>query len=105
MYIMAHMHAEGDIELGGAPKISAPKSMSDNWFQKIEDYITSGISRFVAFLFFLVTLGAVLGYIVAIRGEGEYLILVPAAAGILSYYSRDFAVAAFGLFVILIFIL
>ncbi len=102
---MAHAHLEvsGEAEGGSQTKSGASsKSMSDNWFGKIEDYLSGSISRFVGFLFFLITVGAVLGYIVAQRGEGEILILVPAAAGLLAYYNRDFALAVLAIVVILI---
>ena len=98
------MHAEGSghVEIGSGSKSGTPTSMSDNWLQKIEDYITGGISRFVAFLFLLITIGAVLGYFVAQRRESEILLVIPAAAGLLAYYSRDFAVAVLAIVVVFI---
>ena len=81
------------------------KSRMDNLFLKVEDYITKSISRFVAFLFILISAGAVLGYVVGTKGEGEIFILAPAVAGLLAYYNRDFAVAAFSIFVLIIFLL
>ena len=103
---MAHGHVEvhGEVEGGGGAKSAASPqpNMSDKWFEKIQDYLTGGISRFVGFLFFLITAGAILGYVVAQRGEGEILILIPAAAGLLAYFNRDFAVAVLGFVVLLI---
>ena len=103
---MAHLEIDTHGSPAGKVSVDAkgdPRpNMSDNWFGKIEDYLYGSISRFVGFLFFLITAGAVLGYIVAQRGEGEIIILVPAAAGLLAYYSRDFALAVLGIVVILV---
>tara|TARA_Y100000310_G_scaffold345859_1_gene471633 strand:+ start:26725 stop:27030 length:306 start_codon:yes stop_codon:yes gene_type:complete len=78
----------------------------DNFFGKIGDYITGSIQRFVAFLFFIITIGAVFGYFVGSRTDiSELVLIIPAIAGLLAYNNRAFAIAGFVLFLILIFLL
>ena len=54
----AHGHAEAHGEAHGEVKANIGSSgkgnMSDNWFTKIEDYVTGKIATFVAFLFLLI---------------------------------------------------
>jgi len=81
-------------------------SRTDNFFEKVENYITGGISTFVAFLFFLVTIGALYGFFVASK-KGDYqewFLIAPAIAGLIAYYNRAFAIAVFGLLILLIFL-
>jgi len=78
----------------------------DNFFGRIGDYITGSIQRFVAFLFFIITLGAVFGYFVGSRVDiSELVLLIPPVAGLLAYNNRGFAIGAFVLFLIMIFLL
>ena len=81
------------------------KSSTDNAFKKIEDYLHAKIQRFVAFIFILIATGAALGAIFAGKGWAEYVVLVPAAAGLIAYYSRDYAVAVFAILLIFLVIL
>ncbi len=95
-----HSHDEGHGE--SKPASKGKKNMSDGLFERAQGYITKSISRFVAFLFILVSIGAVMGYFVAQQRGTEFLVIVPAFAGILAYYNRDFAVALFAVFLLLI---
>jgi len=74
----------------------------DNIFKKVEDYILGGLSRFVAFLFFLIAIGAFYGFIIARKDSSiqEYLLIAPALLGILAYYSRVIATALFAILII-----
>ena len=79
----------------------------DRLFKSISDYAARGIQNFVAFMFFLVTVGAVFGYFVTKLALpfGEWLILVPAVLGIVAYYSRTLAIFIFVFFLLGIFII
>ena len=79
----------------------------DGFFDKIAHYIGTGIQRFVSFLFFLFTAGAVFGYWVAISGNpfDEYFILAPAIMGIVAYYNRTAAILLFIILIVVMFIL
>jgi len=87
-------------ESGNPKSTSDKKSMSDNLFNKIIDYVQGGIATFVAFLFLLITIGAIFGALVVshagtIGGIVPFILIAPAALGVLAYYNRDFAVAIF----------
>lgn len=88
------------------PKDAGPSPMSDNLFDRILKYITTGIQRFVAFLFFLFTAGAVYGIFItrASPAAQPFLLIAPAAVGLLAYYNRAFAIWAFVMLVALAFI-
>jgi hypothetical protein len=77
----------------------------DPWFLKIQDYITKKIGSFVAFLFLLIAWGAFAAIMVTqhFPEYAAFTVIIPGAAGILSYYNRDIAVLLFG--VMLVFIL
>ncbi len=79
---------------------------TDNIFKKIEDYITGGIQRFVAFLFFILAIGAFYGYLIAKKDSDlqMYLLLAPAIIGIVAYYSRAIAIWVFVILLLLIFL-
>jgi H+/gluconate symporter-like permease len=102
---MAHnVHGEStEGRESGNPKSSSDKkSMSDDLFNKIIDYVQGGIATFVAFLFLLITLGAIFGALVVTRSGGlsgiaPILLITPALLGFVAYYNRDFAVAIFAL--------
>jgi len=89
-----HEHTESS-------KVStAKKSMTDDLFGKIVDYVRGGIATFVAFLFLLITIGAIYGALVVthsggIQGIAPILLIAPAFLGFVAYYNRDFAVAIF----------
>lgn len=74
---------------------------SDPWFGQVQGYITHSIQRFVAFLFILITIGAIIGYVAGTK-NAEYLVLVPAISGLIAYYNRDFALAVLSLSVLII---
>ncbi|MCR4368856.1 MAG: hypothetical protein NUV67_03040 [archaeon] len=82
-------------------------STTDSFFSRLEGYISGGISRFVAFLFFLVTIGAFYGYFLSKRDTdaSQYLLLAPAVIGLLAYYDRAFALIIFALLVVFVIIL
>lgn len=79
----------------------------DSLFEKFANYITERISTFVAFLFFLFTAGAVYGAIVMSKsvGYGTYLLIIPAALGLIAYYHRGASLVLFVLFLIFFVIL
>jgi len=82
-------------------------SRTDDFFKKIESRITEKISTFVAFLFVLITIGTFFGYVVASK-QGDYrqwLLLVPAVAGLFAYYNRAFAIAVFIILALTMFLL
>jgi len=90
-------------------KGDSSKSMSDSLINKIIDYVQGKISTFVAFLFLLVTIGAIYGALVishpGFEGIAPFLVIAPAALGFLAYYNRDFAIFIFIiLFLLFIFI-
>jgi hypothetical protein len=79
----------------------------DDWFVKIQDYITKKLGSFVAFLFLLVALGAFIGVIVSHRWPhySMFTVIVPGIAGLLAYYNRTIAMILFTLLLIFVFIL
>ncbi|MFH1391725.1 MAG: hypothetical protein ABIH20_05425 [Candidatus Diapherotrites archaeon] len=81
-------------------------SIWDNFFGRIGDYITGSIQRFVAFMFFILAVGTVIGFFVGSRPDmSELTLLIPPIAGLLAYNNRGFAIAGFVLFLLLIFLL
>ena len=81
------------------------KGMIVDFFQKIGDFITDGISKFIASLFVLISIGAVLGYFAAQKGGMfTWLIILPAIIGLFAFYNRGFAIFAFLLIILLIFL-
>ncbi len=96
LLVMAH-EEHGHESSKGSEK---GKSMSDDLFGKIVDYVSGGIATFVAFLFLLITLGAIFGALVVahagtVGGIVPFILIAPAALGVLAYYNRDFAIAIF----------
>lgn len=75
----------------------------DKLFERLSNYVTRRISVFVAFLFFIFTLGSVYGSWIIIRKAplAEILIIIPALMGLLAYYNRSFATAIFGAIILL----
>ena len=78
----------------------------DSWYKKIQDYLTKKIGTFVAFMFFLYAIGALTTILVMTKyPQHIYLIvIIPAIAGVISYYNRAFATATFFLIMLLIFL-
>lgn len=81
------------------PAASSGKSMSDDLFNKVIDYVQGKIATFVAFLFLLITIGAIYGAVVVSHPGTEaispFLVIAPAIMGFIAYYNRDFAVFLF----------
>jgi len=77
------------------------KGKVDNWFVKIEKYVTGVIGAFVAFLFLIFAAGAAFALFVAEQWpEKAFLVvLIPAVSGMLAYYNRTYATVAFILLV------
>ncbi len=76
----------------------------DKWINKIQDYIATRISAFVAFMFLLVALGSSITILVITKWP-EYTFLTvlgPVTAGIIAYYNRTIAVILFALLILLI---
>lgn len=97
-----HGHESHDTPAAHASAATAAKCRSDDWFKGVQDYATGKIATFVAFLFLLITLGAVYAVIVTgatLSGFTTVLILAPAIVGLIAYANRDIAVV---LFVILV---
>lgn len=85
---------------------SLKPSKTDPWLEKLSAYITASISSFVAFLFFVLTVGMIFGFIAVKRFPdiSTWLILLPAILGLFAYYNRDFALFFFFLFLIAMFL-
>ncbi len=81
------------------------KPIMDKLFTDLLNYITKSISTFVAFLFILITFGAIIGYMVGVRREDEWLVITPAIIGMIAYYNRAFAVAIFLIVLVFVFLL
>jgi hypothetical protein len=79
----------------------------DKWFGQIQKKANDTIPHFVAFFFFVMTIGAFIGIVVAQHYPGQAMlaILLPALAGAVAYYNRAFATAIFVLMILLIFVL
>ncbi len=79
----------------------------DEWYKKIQDYLTKKIGTFVAFLFVLYALGALTAITIMTKfPQHAFLVaLIPAIAGIIAYYNRAFATAVFFLLIIAMFLL
>ncbi|MCD6434112.1 MAG: hypothetical protein J7L14_00695 [Candidatus Diapherotrites archaeon] len=76
----------------------------DTLYSKIANYVSAKVGNFVAFLFFIFTLGVVFGAVVVQAHPGivYYAILFPAILGLVAYYNRAFATGLFIIFVALI---
>ena len=78
-----------------------------NWLEKrfmgLAGYLSTGISRFVAFLFFLFAVGAFFGAFVytSYPKIGFFIILIPAVLGLIAYYNRTVAIFLFAGFLII----
>jgi hypothetical protein len=79
----------------------------DKWFTKISDSVSEKIGGFVAFMFFLVALGALASLIVVHKWPefGYLTVIVPVIAGVLAYYDRTIATVLFTLLILFAFIL
>jgi hypothetical protein len=79
----------------------------DSWFGKIQKMIGTGVSQFVAFFFFSLALGALIGIMLIQHYPDQALlgVIVPALAGAIAYYNRSFATAIFIILILMIFII
>lgn len=79
----------------------------DDWYKKIQDYLTKKIGTFVAFLFVLFSMGALIAIIIMSKyPQHAFLVaLIPAIAGIIAYYNRAFATGIFFVLIIAMFII
>ena len=75
----------------------------DRWFQGVLNYVGKTVSTFVAFLYFILTIGMLIGWVVTFRAPEAMplLAMLPAAIGLLAYYNRVFATIAFVGFLVL----
>ena len=79
----------------------------DDLFKKLMDYLTKKLGTFVAFLFLLYAAGAMTTIVVMQRYPNQVFLVVaiPAIAGIIAYYNRAFASAAFIILLALVFLI
>ena len=99
--------SHGDDDHGGdkkAPGGGNRHFMVDRFFSRIVDYVTGGIAKLIAFIFIMITVGALIGYFIASKQWPFLLVFIPAALGVVAYYERDVAIILFAallLFVVL----
>ncbi len=78
--------------------------MVDRLFKRLIDYVSEGIARLIAFILIVVTIGALIGWVIAQRHAPFILVFAPAALGIIAYYERDIAILLFvGLLLFVVF--
>ncbi|MEK6942200.1 MAG: hypothetical protein AABW85_05070 [archaeon] len=102
----SHKEAPADAhqENPSTPSSNTAKACKcDPFFDKVSNYATGKIATFVAFLFFLITIGAIYAVTITrapLNTVTTTLILAPAAVGLLAYWNRDVAVIIFVAFTI-----
>ncbi len=99
----AESHGHEEAQAKAAPTSGAAACKCDPFFDKVSNYVTGKIATFVAFLFFLITIGAVYALVITkapLDSLTTVLILAPAAVGLLAYWNRDLAVIIFVVFII-----
>lgn len=79
----------------------------DGWFKSIEKYISEKIGSFVAFLFFLIALGAFMAILVMGKWPeyGYLTVIIPIIAGIVAYCNRTIALVLLALIILFAFII
>lgn len=79
----------------------------DGYFAKLQKKAADTLPHFVAFLFFIIAIGAFIGVMVTSNYPNQAMlaVLLPALAGALAYYNRAFATAVFLIMVLFVFIL
>jgi hypothetical protein len=79
----------------------------DSWFGKVQKEVSVKIAHFVAFVFFMVAIGAFLGIMIMQHYPSQAMmaVLLPALAGAIAYYNRAFATGVFVLLILIVFIL
>ncbi len=103
-------HGGGDAHgAHGAPAgvAAGAHCKTDNWYDQVATYVSEQVSTFVAFIFFIITLGAIYGALVAARNPAlePILIIAPAVLGLVAFYNRDIATLFFALFIVAFIIL
>ncbi len=80
---------------------------TDEWYDSVATYVSEQVSTFVAFIFFLITIGAIFGAMVAARNPAmePILIILPAVLGLVAFYNRDIATLFFIVFIVAFIIL
>ena len=76
--------------------------MVDRFISGLTDWIAEGIGKFVAFILFMVTVGAVFGYFVAVRDLNALWLMAPAVVGLIAYYERDIAIVLFVIILVIV---
>ncbi|GEM_PF-2920192 len=84
-------HGGGEKHSGGGGR----HFMADRFLGRVLDYITGGIAKLVAFILIIMTVGAIVGYVISQRQAPFLLVFVPAALGVIAYYERDIAIVLF----------
>ena len=104
---MSETHSDTSSSEHGTESTSKGSSKMENWINKIIGYVTSHFRRFVAFMFFVFTIGAGSGILIMHKAPqlAGILVLAPAIMGLLAYYNTTIAVILFVLFGILIYFL
>ncbi len=109
-HVEAHVDAHGaaDAHAGGGDGGSGggwnmwSTRHTDNWYDAVATYVSEEVRTFVAFIFFLITVGAIFGALVAARNPAmePIIILLPAVLGLIAFYNRDIATLFFFLFIV-----
>ena len=73
----------------------------DHFFSQLIEKITKSIQIFVAAIFALITIGMVYGIYAAQSPHAILLYLAPPLLAVIAYYSTDFAIIAFVLFILI----
>src|SRR3989344_4770952 len=80
-------HAGGEHGGGSAGGLSSMwgTKHTDNWYDQIATVVSEQVSTFVAFIFFLITIGAIYGALVAARNPvlEPLLVIAPAILGLI----------------------
>ena len=79
------------------------KQRTDNWFGKVQKWFNETLGKFVAALFLIFAMGALFGASI-VGTQHSWLLFIPFALALLSYYNRDFALVGLGFFVLLFFV-
>jgi len=79
----------------------------DKVFDRFSSYLSERISAFVAFLFLLIFMGTIYGYVIIPRFPqfALYLLVAPLILALISYYNRTFASIMFVLLLFFVFLL
>ena len=78
------------------------RTAADTGMPTAATVVSEQVSTFVAFIFFIITVGAVYGALVAARNPTmePFLLIVPAVLGLIAFYNRDIATLFFLLFTV-----